>query len=162
MQHKQVMNFKTAPLRPLWSRLFWICWPVWISLWVCMYIYIHRPTLLGTKIWNCVTLSRFSTIWQEWDSVHCKGHRRQEEGDKERLVEFTLCRVCVCVWLCVWVSDWVSCRQGGHSGIDLSLFGMEGECVRERMKGLGFSELTVCQTDRILTMLYPRESKRKR
>ncbi len=29
-------------------------------------------------------------------------------------------------------------------------------CVRECVKGLGFSELAACQTDMILTMLYPR------
>lgn len=95
------VNFKIAPLRLLWSRLLCICWPVFTSLWVCMYIYIHRPTLLGTEIWCCATLSQFSTIWQAWDLAHCKGHQRQEEGDRERLVEFTLCSVCVSVWDCV-------------------------------------------------------------
>lgn len=56
----------------------------------------------------------------------------------------------------------MSWRQGGRSGIDLSPFGTGGVCVRECVKGLGFSELAACQTDRILTMLYPRERERGR
>lgn len=35
----------------------------------------------------------------------------------------------------------MSWRQGGRSGIDLSPFGTGGVCVRECVKGLGFSEL---------------------
>ncbi len=67
---------------------------------VYIYIYIFIDFVRHINLELCNPLSVLHHM-ARMGLVHCKGHKRQEEGDRERLVEFTLCSVCVSVCDCV-------------------------------------------------------------
>ncbi len=161
MQHKQVMNIKTTLPRRHWSRLLCICWPVCVSLRVCVYIYIYTYIYIDFVRHRNLELCNPLSVLHHMARMGLgalQGPQETRRGRQREIgrVYFVQC-VCFCVWLCVWVSDWVRWRKRRTlRNWFITVWNRRGVCVRECVKGLGFSEFAACQTDMILTMLYPR------